>query len=497
MATGTSADRDPTEQAELPGGVSNISRRRLSLAITFEWACRALGIGLGIAVMALLTRYLGPSRFGDLGFALALTGIAHYTADVGFKQAAIRHASLEPERRDALAGTFVVLRGMVACGLYAVVCTAGILLAHDRESAVVVIVVAGILPLAFFSSAGFLLHVRLRNELFAANLLLQSVLWLAVVIAAVVWEWSLPGIAVGYLATFVVQTVVVFRLSRRLVPFRFMLDRGLARTLLRAAIPLTAAGLFMALLLRLDSVLVYEISGARQAGFYSSAYRVLEQLQIVPAAIVALVSPLLARWLATDSARYRRLVSTFLRYLTLVAIPTSFSICVLADPLVVLLFGADFGRAGDYLAVLVLAFLGTAVSALFFGALVAAGEVRLLAVTQGTLLIGVLAADLTLLPSLGPMAAAVVTVVGELALAAALYWHLLHRDLIAAPTLGALRILAPVAALATVGLPLLAIDELAAAAGGALAFFLMAFAAGVLTMQELRLLLSRDVVATI
>lgn len=486
-----------SEAAALPGGTADVSRRRLSMTLAFEWLCRVVGVALGVAVMALLTRYLGPRRFGDLSLALSLTGIAHYTADVGFKQAAIRHASIEPEGRDQLAGTFVVIRGALASVFYAVVCLIGVIVAHDRESALVVVIVGAILPLAFFSSAGFLLHVRLRNELFAVNLLTQSVLWLAVVVAATVWHWSLAAIALGYLVTFVIQAAAVFFMARLLVPFSFALDRQVGRRLLSVALPLTAAGLFMALALRLDSILVYDINGAGDAGFYTSAYRILEQLQIVPAAIVALLGPLLARWLTTDPARFRRLVELFVKYLLLVAVPTTFGLCVLSHRLAILLFGPEFAPAGDYLAVLALAFLGTAISALLFGALVAVGSARRLAITQLIILIGIVVADLALLPQYGPMAAAVVTVVAEIALAAVFYLHLLRLGLLGLPTVGSLRLLVPTIGMLAVGLALLSISPLFAALGGSAIFCLLAFGTRTITVRELRRLLSRDVIATV
>lgn len=493
----TEIGKVPPEAAGLPGGSVDISRRRLSATVVFEWISRAAGVALGIAVIAVLTRYLGPERFGDLSLAFALTGIAGAAADVGFKQSAVRQAAIDPPARGEIASTYVVVRGVFALLLFAIVTPVGFAIADGRESALVVVIVAGVLPLGFFSSSAFLLHVRLRNELYAITILVQSVLWLAVVVIARSAGWSLLGIGIGYFVTVAIQSAVTYGLAQRLVPFSFAFDRDRAGQLLHSALPLTLAGLFMALTLRIDGVLIYQINGPADAGLYTSAYRVLEQLAIVPSALIALIAPLLAHWITVDPGRYRRAIATFSRYLVLVAVPVTFSIFVLAQPLVVTLFGPDFADAGDYLTVLSLAFLGTAVSALYFGALVAAGEMRTIAVIQGFLLLGIVASNLVFLPRFGPMAAAVITVVAELALATAFYSHLLRRDLAPPPSKAAIRLLLPAIAMVGAGLAVLPLGEVFAAVAGVASFAVAAFATRLITAAELRGLASRDVVATI
>jgi len=465
--------------------------------VTFEWAVRGVALALGVAVAAILTRYLGPERFGDLSLGFLLVTIAQSAADFGFKQIAVREASVRPDERDRIAGTYVMLRGSVGVALFAIVAAVGLLLARDGTTRLTVVIVASTLLLGFFSSAGFMLHVRLRNELFASTILLQSIVWLGVVAAASLLGLSLPALALGFLGMTGLHVAVTFVLARRLVPFEYHLDRRWLRRLLKLSAPLAVAGVFAALLSKVDAVIVYSLAGAEAGGMYAASYRIYEQLQIVPAAVITLIAPLLASWQAVDRARLRRSFERIGRYLMVAGLAAGVGVALVAEPLAVLLFGEQFRDAGPLLAVMSVAFVFQAVSYLAGATLVAVGRTRAFAAILAVALAADMGLVFALVPHYGALAAAWV-LLGTRAFNAVVMYAYLNRHFQLRLSVGfTWRLLPPLAVLAAVALALRDTSSVLALAIAVLGYATACLLTGALRPSDLRSLLAREEVARI
>src|SRR4051812_35918776 len=69
-----------------------------------------LGRVLSMVVGFIIARYLGPSSFGDLSFAIAFTAIFAAVGTLGLDTFIIREIIQSPEKRDEILGTSLWLR---------------------------------------------------------------------------------------------------------------------------------------------------------------------------------------------------------------------------------------------------------------------------------------------------------------------------------------------------------------------------------------------------
>ena len=126
--------------------------------------------------------------------------------------------------------------------------------------------------------------------------------------------------------------------------------RAALSSLLRLSIPLGLGAIAVAVYYRVDSILVYQISGSQEAGFYAAAYRLVDQVQIIPIAIVGALFPLISEAAANNPERLRRFVASAWEILLGLAFPIVAIGVVLAHPLAGLLFGSEFeGPTGTVL----------------------------------------------------------------------------------------------------------------------------------------------------
>src|SRR5579863_6987734 len=113
----------------------------------WQVADKIVRMGVGVLVGLWVARYLGPQRFGQLNYAIALTSVFGAIANLGIDSVVIRELVKFPERRDSLLGSAFVLKLMGAClTLFVVVILVSILRPGDKL----------ILLLTALSAAGFL-----------------------------------------------------------------------------------------------------------------------------------------------------------------------------------------------------------------------------------------------------------------------------------------------------------------------------------------------------
>jgi O-antigen/teichoic acid export membrane protein len=189
----------------------------------------------------------------------------------------------------------------------------------------------------------------------------------------------------------------------------------------RLAWPFALLSVLAVLYQRLGVLMVSALSGDQQTGLFTAAARVIEPLKIVHLAVLGALLPTLS-WLGAQSANGARLFRR--TFFGLLAISTAITVAVItfAQPIVALLYSADYAPSGLVLPVLAISLIPYAVSASLAVRMVTQGHERqLMWITALTLVIA-FTLNHWLVPIHGSIGAAVTVVVGECFQAGALLW---------------------------------------------------------------------------
>jgi len=116
--------------------------------------------------------------------------------------------------------------------------------------------------------------------------------------------------------------------------------------------------------MRVDQIMLRELIGEEEVGIFSVVLPLSEMWSFIPLVAVTSALPHLSRLRQQNEALYRERLQSLFRVLAWLAVAISASVAILAHPLVHLLYGAGFARAGDVLAIHVFSvipiFLGVA-----------------------------------------------------------------------------------------------------------------------------------------
>lgn len=331
-------------------------------ARTLRGAAWAYGSYLGgrllvLVATAILARLLEPSEFGLVALALIFTGLMETVRDLGVNQALVLEAESEVEER---AHTAWLASVAIGAGLVVLMAALSPLAAlfFDEPGLVALLSVLGLnfllraLGATHYALAQKRLDFRSRTAAEGADVVVRGLVGIALALAGA-GAWSL---VLGYLAGTAAMTTTLWLL----VAWRPALSarRQHLRSLVRVGGTLTAVDVVAAAIANADYVFVGRVLGTSALGLYTLAFR-LPELAIRNLAVVA-SQTLLPAFASVRGEALARAFLVSLRYTLIVSAPVAAGVCVLAEPLVLTLYGDRWLGAVDAMRVLaVYAFVST------------------------------------------------------------------------------------------------------------------------------------------
>jgi O-antigen/teichoic acid export membrane protein len=393
----------------MPTLARHATRQRAASDIAMQVTVRVLNLALGVFVTALLVRSLGTTGYGEWSTTLLIIGLVAYFMNFGFEAAALREAAKDPEAEHEWIGAVILVRLLLLVPVMFLCFGALLILPHTEDMLIAGAILIVVMPFGGLGALGLLFQLRVDNRVPMLVMTLRSVLWAgAVVIIHKNGGGIVPfaiGMAVTNLAGSVVNTLFALKVAQRWP----RPNRKYLRPLTRVALPIGFSGLLVIAYARIDGVLVYAIGGAHEAGLYNAIYNVLDQSHFVPVAIMTTLAPVLSAAWPSDPERLLRASRMIVELLSIVSFGGLAVAIVASEPLVRLVFGAEFVEAAPALPVLGGAFVLICYSYLNDNLLLVLGrQKRLLWISLVALVVN-LAGNAALIPPFGFMGAAWMT----------------------------------------------------------------------------------------
>jgi PST family polysaccharide transporter len=308
--------------------------------------------------IAVLAHVLAPDEFGLVALAIIVTDLLYTVSDLGLSQALV--VEKEEEVLERAETAFVWSVGLGAALSLATIALSPLAARFFHEPELVAIL--SVLGLNFFlrslgtthyAIAQKRLDFRTRGIAELSNATLRGGLGIVLAVAGF-GAWSL---VLGYLAGTIVLVIALWLL----VPWRpsFRTHRAHRQKLLRFGGTLTAVDVLAAVTSTADYIFVGRVLGTSALGFYTLAFR-LPELLVINLAIVA-GTVLFPSFANIERASLGRSVLVSLRYMLMLALPLSAAMVVLAEPIVLELFGPGWEESVPVLRVLAVYALAVAI----------------------------------------------------------------------------------------------------------------------------------------
>lgn len=410
---------------------------------------------LGFAVV--MFRLLGAEGVGAYTFAGVLTTYFDIVVGWGLATLVTRDVARDPASAGRYFGNTTALRMVLwlgAAGVTALlVGPLGGPLGIDAPLALAIwLLVLGLVPslLSGVLSALFMAHERM--DLPAGVTVFSTISKVVLGLAALFLGWGYVGLAAVSIVTNVATLILLAVLYGVLIGLpRPSVDPRFVWLLVGSSFPLMVNGLLNQLFFKIDVLLLKPLAGDLALGWYSTAYKLIDGLQVIPASFVLALFPLLSRYAQQDRRQLARASETGLKVLLALAFPIAVGTTLLAEPIILILAGPGYLPESAWALQILIWYLPIGfVNGLLQYVLIAVNRQRTLSVAFGIGVAFNVAANLALIPTYGYLAAALVTVASEVVLLAPFLWVTVRE-------VGSLALLGvawrPAAAAALMGIP--------------------------------------------
>ena len=388
----------------------------LSILHNFGWllADKIIRISVGLFVTLWIARYLGVEQFGLWNYSIAFASLFSAFSSLGLDGIVVRELVKHPGRQKVLLGSAFLLK-LMGGGIALLISLLAIWMLHEDEITTIWLVALSSVGFLFQSVnvIDFYFQSKLKSKftIYASNaafVLMSFVKVLLIMNTA-------PLIAFAWAGLFELALTAIFLIiaykanNHRINEWRY--QKRIILDLLYQSWPLFLAALTVTLYMKIDMIMLKEMSNDWNVGIYSAATKFSEVWYFLPIIIVASVSPSIIKYHSTNSDLYLKKLSKLYFFMAWLAIGLSLPLSLFSDQIMRFFLGEQFVDAAPILALHLWASLAVFLGVASSQYLVAENLQKISFYRTLIGLIFNILLNIMLIPKLGAMGAALATVI--------------------------------------------------------------------------------------
>ena len=304
--------------------------------------------GIDFAFAMFYVRLLGPVGTGQFAFVVALYGVFELISRFGLDTLLTREVARNRELSNRYLTNVCALRTFIwVLTTLAMFAVTFIFWQVDRitatEVTTIVIFALAMLFAGYSDALSAAFHAYEKMEYPASLTTISALLRAGLGALVLLLGWGLPAIAWVAVFTVIVQCVWFYvTLRRSLFSWKWEWDFPLQRWMFMNGFPFMVNSLLSNILLNIDIWLLRLLSGEVASGLYSVALKYRFGITILPSMFNFAVFPLFSRYARQTGDGLMGAYRLSVRLLTVLSVPIAFCATILAQPLVLLVGGAEF-----------------------------------------------------------------------------------------------------------------------------------------------------------
>jgi len=317
---------------------------------------KGFALAAGMIVGIYVARYLRPEAFGLLNYSISFVGIFSALSTLGLEQIIVRELSRNPERKEELLGTGVILK---LAGSVVLILVMGIFMVSMRQDSftnMLILIIAAAEIFKCFEVINYFYQSQVKSKYVVRTQLFINLFVSLVKIAMVYLQMPLVWFAVIVMINSVLNGAgYLFTYSRQSGLLRnWHFDKQLALILLKESWPLALYGVALHIQARIDQVMLGNLMNNYEVGQYSVALKFIEIFGFVPMVLMSTFTPAVSKAKLIDENLYHARLVNFYRLMFAAFLLMAIPIYFFAEDVIMLLYGAEYQAAGFLLSLFAL-----------------------------------------------------------------------------------------------------------------------------------------------
>ncbi len=310
---------------------------------------RVLRMCVGLFIGVWIARYLGPEQFGLLSYAQSFVFIFITIASLGLDSIVVRELLKNESKRDVILGTSFTLKLIASILVLPIIAVSVLFTSNDSYTNLLIFILASATIFQSFNVIDFYYQSKVMSKYVAfANtfsLLLSSIMKVIFILN------EFPLIAFVSLTVFdacVVSIGLCYFYIRKNTFKRpsWYFDWNVARSLMKDSCPLMLGGLVLLIQSRIDQIMLKEMLGNVEVGYYSVALRLIELFGFIPILLKSSLYPSIQNAKIKSEEQYLDRLLNFYRLNFILFLIVAIPIYFFSEKIVILVFGVEYQPAG-------------------------------------------------------------------------------------------------------------------------------------------------------
>lgn len=346
----------------------------MSLASKVAWntivqfLSKIISVVLGLFTIALMTRYLGPTGFGEYTTIITFLSFFAVAADLGLTLVTVQMITEPNADQNKTLSNLFSLRLFSA--LILLLSAPAIIWLFPYSTAIKLGVAFTWLSYFFVALNQILVGLfqkELRLDKVSIAEILSRILLFVGIYLTVRFNFGLWGVLWASVASSFLSFALHFYYSKSFAKITLNFNWEVWLQIIKKSWPIGLTIVFNLIYLRADILLLSIFKTQDDVGIYGAAYKVIDVLITLPFIFAGIVLPIMtSAWTRNNTERFKIVLQRSFDLMSILAIPQIFGAYFLADKIMSLVAGPEFAFSGPILQILILAssviFIGTVFS---------------------------------------------------------------------------------------------------------------------------------------
>jgi len=299
-------------------------------------------------------RVFGAGDLGKYAFSMALAGLLSVFINMGMNTCMTREVSKNIEEDLVYLSNILLTQAILAIVVWGLIVTIAILSSADRETAIILIII-GLYQVLYRLTMVFYTQFRVHEQMqYPALLELCHKLIILVIGGLLIWLTRDPVLALAIYplgALLMLVAAAVISISLYGMP-AMQPDLKFISNLMRRSFPFFILLVLSMIFDRVGLIILATIQGDFNTGIYSASDRLVTTMLQPVAIFGGIILPVMSRLSASDGEKLANLYETCIKLVLGLLLPVSTFLFLLAEEVVLTLYGDSFTEAVDVLQIL-------------------------------------------------------------------------------------------------------------------------------------------------
>lgn len=370
---------------------------------------------LGLFSLALITRHLGQSGFGEYTTIYTFLTFFAVIADLGLTLITVQMISGSGVQENKILNNLFSLRFISAFFFIGLAPIIVFFFPYSSSVKLGVLITAAafIFPALNQIIIGLFQKKLSMDRSSIAEIAGRIVLLVGIIISSKL-DGGLNGILWATVASGLVNFALHYIFSLKFTVLKLAFDLSLWKEIITRSWPLALTIILNLIYLRADTLILSMFKGPEIVGLYGAAYRIIDVVTTLPFMFAGLILPILtAAWLESNKSSFQKILQKSFDFMAIIAIPLVIGTQFLGDKVMTFVAGADFLESGLILKMLIFSVAAIFLGTIFTHAVIAINKQKKLIGFYVFTSLTSLAAYLILIPRYSYLGAAAATVYSE------------------------------------------------------------------------------------